>query len=253
MGVVALMDGDAYAFKSAIAVEKETYWGDGLWTLHSYLDDAQAVFNQMLYEIRESYEAETGKTIDKMIFCFTDANNFRKELNPDYKGNRAKVRKPIVYKELVAWIKEQHHCESWENLEADDVLGILATKNDGLDKVIISVDKDFNTIPCSFFDTARGELVHNSEYTAFKNLMVQTLAGDITDGYKGAKGVGKISANKLLDGLDGKDMWAEVLKKFDSEEEALMNFRMAYILRDGYYDNDTSTVKIIGQPNELLV
>ena len=82
MGVVALMDGDAYAFKSAIAVEKETYWGDGLWTLHSYLDDAQAVFNQMLYEIREAYEAETGKTIDKMIFCFTDANNFRKELNP---------------------------------------------------------------------------------------------------------------------------------------------------------------------------
>ena len=250
MKVTALIDGDAYAFKSAIAVEKETYWGDGLWTLHSDINEAKVVFNQMLYEITESYEEQTGNVIEKLVFCFSDKENFRKNLNPEYKGNRAKVRKPIVLKPLVEWIKEEHTCISWATLEADDVLGILATKDDGINKVIISVDKDFNTIPCAFFDTARGELVNNTKETSFKNLMAQTLTGDITDGYKGAKGIGKVTAKKLLDKLSLEEMWDEVVKKFDSEEEALLNLRMAFILRNGFYDDEK--VRIIEHPKELL-
>lgn len=250
MKVTAYVDGDAYAFKSSVAVEKATYWGEGLWTLHSDINDAKSVFDQMVYEIREAYEEKTGNIIEDLIFCFSDKDNFRKTLNADYKGNRAKVRKPIVYVPLVEMIKEEYSCISYPTLEADDVMGIMATKDDGLNKVIISVDKDFNTIPCTFFDTARGEIIHNTKETSFKNLMAQTLTGDITDGYKGAKGVGKVSAKKILDGVELDKMWDKVIKKFESEEEAILNLRMAFILRDGFYNDNT--VRIIEHPNELL-
>ena len=41
-----LVDADIVAFKAASAAEKPINWGDGLWTLHAYEEEAQAYVNE---------------------------------------------------------------------------------------------------------------------------------------------------------------------------------------------------------------
>ena len=52
------------------------------------------------------------------------------------------------------------------------------------------------------------------------------------------------------------DYYAQVVKGFElkgqDEEEAIMNLRMAYILREGDYNFDLGTIKLWGRPRSLV-
>lgn len=64
-----------------------------------------------------------------IIMCLSDDDNFRKEILPTYKLNRVGKRKPLAYKALVKHIKDKYDVEQLKKLEADDVIGLLATKS----------------------------------------------------------------------------------------------------------------------------
>ena len=66
-------------------------------------------------------------------------------------------------------------------LEADDALGIYATKHPG--NVICSPDKDMRQIPGQLFDMKETMSVTPEEGAKWH--LIQTLAGDQTDGYAG--------------------------------------------------------------------
>ena len=128
----------------------------------------------------------------------------------------------------------------YPRLEADDVMGILAT-NGTLDNfVLISPDKDMAQIPCRIYDT-------KTEYTqtvgAAKRLLYkQTLTGDSTDGYKGCVGIGPKRADQILDKVKDEDYWPAVVDAYVeaelTEADALRNFYLARILQVGDYDAD---------------
>ena len=65
---------------------------------------------------------------------------------------------------------------------------------------------------------------------------MQTLIGDIADGYKGCPGIGAVKAKKLLDEAP---VWATVKDAYEkaglTEEDALQQARMARILRSSDY------------------
>jgi DNA polymerase-1 len=71
---------------------------------------------------------------------------------------------------------------------------------------------------------------------------MQTLTGDATDGYKGCPGVGPVKAKRILDKAieEDIDMWDAVVDTFIkaklSRDEAILQARMAYILRKDQYD-----------------
>ena len=123
-------------------------------------------------------------------------------------------------------------------LEADDVMGILAT-NGTLDNfVLISPDKDMAQIPCRIYDL-------KTEYTqtpgAAKRLLYkQTLTGDTTDGYKGCVGIGPKRADQILDKVKAENYWPSVVAAFEeagmTEADALRNFYLARILQASDYD-----------------
>jgi len=73
--------------------------------------------------------------------------------------------------------------------------------------------------------------------------MLQTLMGDAVDGYKGCKGIGKIKANRLLDNTPQKNWWRMVVKTYEAagmtEGDALVQARVARILRNKDYDSET--------------
>jgi 5'-3' exonuclease len=84
---------------------------------------------------------------------------------------------------------------------------------------------------------------------ADKNFMAMTIAGDATDGVPGIKGLGMVSATKILDSAkDLPSMWDLVVKTYDKKgngiSDAILNARLVRILREGDYDYDTGEVRL---------
>lgn len=115
---VALLDGDLIAYRIAAAVEKETDWGDGVWTLHAELEPACKTLDNQIEEIMETLG------VGKLRAAVSGGNNFRKRLSSAYKANRKEKRLPVIYKPLVAYMIEKHDGFRKDGIEADDVMGL---------------------------------------------------------------------------------------------------------------------------------
>ena len=188
---------------------------------------------------------------DKVTMCLTDRANFRRVLNPDYKANRSKSRLPIILKQVKQWIIEEMDGQLWPTLEADDVISILATdKKMDEETIIISIDKDFKTVPGIFYDYNKGEYHQPSEEEADNYHLVQAIAGDHTDGYSGVPGIGVTRAQRLLekDGYTWETVTACYEKAGLTEQDALMNAWMARLLRAENYSFRTNTIKKLWTP-----
>ena len=188
--------------------------------------------------------AETLDSTD-IVPVFSTSTNYRYDLWSDYKANRKGKRKPVGLKWLIGWVTETYKGISEPNLEADDWIGILATR-DPKNTIAVSGDKDFETLPVEWYNPLKDETKTTSPEAARRFHLVQALAGDPADGYKGAKGVGIIGAKKRLD-KDGYT-WDTVVAAYEkagqTEEDALLNARLAYILHDKDYNADTKEITL---------
>lgn len=233
---VLLIDGDVLVYKTAWASEQVIDWGDGLVTLHSKADEAAQVIDAQLASIKEKLNA------DDMVVALTchETRNFRLDVYEPYKQQRQEKRKPIVWKHMREHLLNNHAAKIKPNLEADDVLGILATMKGTAERIIVSIDKDFRTVPGKFFNMASGELVEISEEEADFNFYVQTLTGDQTDNYPGCMGIGPKRAKTILQNRKDQTMWEAVVSTFKKagfgEEFAISQARCARILRASDYD-----------------
>lgn len=195
----------------------------------------------------------------KAVVCLSSISNFRKKLLPEYKGNR-KTIKPLQYEYVRNFLHENYMCFEREGLEADDLIGIIATHYGRLknipegERVIWSMDKDFKTIPGTFYkEKADGSLKKYviSYNEADYNMLYQTLIGDSTDGYCGCPNIGDKKARKILGEIDNFEMnsaWQNVVSAYEkqglTEDEALVQARCARILRAEDYDFKTKEIKL---------
>lgn len=232
---IGLIDGDLLAYKASSAVQKDIYWGDGLYTCHAYLDDAIDQFEEIIGGIKGILKTNHNVEMNDYSFVFSDPNdNFRKHLMPDYKNNRLDKRKPTCYYGLVNWIRNNYESKSSESLEADDVIGINSTPDTTL---IVSLDKDFKTLPTHFYRVNEDQIYWLDEDKANYWHMFQTLVGDTADGYKGCPGIGAVRAERILKDVPQDKLWETVVNTYKkaglTEDDALLQARMAYILRQG--------------------
>jgi DNA polymerase-1 len=252
-----LIDGDEFLFRACAAVEKEVRFnvilGEVAWNeppihvLGSNPVQAREVLDEMLNRIFERFETRNH------ALCFSTGPNFRYGVDPTYKNNRATSRKPLCYVELREQVEADYKCRAFPGLEADDVMGVLATHPKTVREsqpIIISQDKDMQTIPTQVW--RQGELMTISEAQADYYHMFQTLVGDTSDGYKGCPGVGKVKAEKILgNGGTHGDLWPKVLMTYEkgglTEQDALTQARLARILRWSDWDN-TKKEPILWQP-----
>jgi DNA polymerase-1 len=83
--------------------------------------------------------------------------------------------------------------------------------------------------------------------------LMQAIAGDATDGFKGVPGVGVVRAKRMLDN-DGAT-WATVMNAYEkaglTEEDALMNAWMAYLIRKGQYNKKKKELTYLWMPDEF--
>jgi len=245
MNKTLLIDADVLAFEASVIAEESIEWKEELWTVHADMALAKARIVNRVEEFKNKLQA------DDIVMALTDRANYRRILNPDYKSNRSKSRLPIILKQVKKWIIEEMDGQLWPNLEADDVISILATdKKMDEETIIVSIDKDFKSVPGIYYDFNKDETHHVSQEEADRYHLIQTLTGDATDGYSGVPKVGAVTAKRLLD-KEGYD-WDVVKKCYEdvgmTENDALMNAWMARLLQADNYCFRTNTIKKLWTP-----
>jgi DNA polymerase-1 len=249
MDRVAVIDADIILYKACRVAETEVDFGNDQWVLWSNLNLVKTIIDDQVDLIVDQMEA------DRSLLCFSDVNNFRKDVNPEYKANRKGGRKPLAFKPALQFCKDTYPYRVFTNLEADDTIGIIGTTENENDYVIVSEDKDLLTIPGLHWDFNLKKIFSLDEEEADFNFYKQALMGDTVDNYKGCPKVGKVSAEKILRDAQtkGEDLWDTVVNKYMkaglTEEDAIMNARMARILRRDEYDLVTHKVKLWKQEN----
>lgn len=246
MKKILLVDADIELYQIAQQHELEVNWGDMI-TMSSDIESAKTVFKERINGLVEKTEA------DDYLLCITGSNNFRKTHHPTYKANRVS-RKPMGYSELKQYAMDNFPFKLYDELEADDVMGILATlpvKNKMY--FIHSIDKDMYTIPAHIWDQDKNKIIMNPLENANRFLYTQILTGDIVDGYKGLPKTGKVKAEKILEGCTTEEQMREAVFKayvkfFKEEdlarEQMLAQAQQARILRHTDWDMKNKQVKL---------
>jgi DNA polymerase-1 len=224
-----LIDADFIVYKSCAANETEIDWGEDIITVTSKFSEAYDMVQRELLNI-----ATNLGCFDDSILFFSDSVNFRKTIDPEYKGHRNR-KKPCGYRRVINKLREDYEIIILPTLEADDALGIYATKEQG--HIICSPDKDMRQIPGELYDLTQGVVEITPEMGRRWHL-IQTLSGDQTDGYSGVPGIGIKKAEALFD-KEGYT-WETVVSAFAAKEldesVALQNARLAKILQYDNYD-----------------
>ena len=185
----AVIDGDIIAWKSAFVADSE----------------GEAVLDPIIGSLMKKW---VPKGITKTIVAISDKDNFRKEIFPDYKSNRANVAKPDALGKAFDTIKDRYEVMILPELEADDILGIYASSGKG---IAISIDKDLKGVPGWNWNPEKDKKPHLiSKNEAEKFFCIQWMCGDATDGIPGMWMVGKKTAEKLLDEVKD-DQWHELV------------------------------------------
>ena len=225
-----LIDGDQFIFKSSAALERETQWDDDNHVLYSNAEQVWSNLEAMLARIFKRFNT------DRHFLCFSTHPYFRRELCPEYKAARKGARKPLCYSQVRERAAKEYKALSFPTLEADDVMGIMATKPSDYQRIIVSQDKDMKSIPTSVWDGK--DMFHVTPAEADYAHLYQTIVGDTSDGYKGCPGCGPVKAAKILPPLEAwpeKLPWHCVVQAFKDkgldEDEALKQARLARILR----------------------
>lgn len=284
--ITLLMDGDTLAFMVAAAVQHTQEDEQGFVQPYANVLEGEAVVDNMILGLMRDLKAHFCQ-----VYLSDPESNWRKEIFPEYKANRKDTARPLLLGRMKEYLRAQYGATHWPGLEADDVLGILATapqKYPGK-KIVVGKDKDFQTFPC-FLHTigdrdGRKPVVKEitREYSDWFHL-VQTLAGDRVDGYPGCPGLGMERARRIMDDPQilvpergvitrgprkGQEtakwvsqpahgnLWAAVVSQYEkgglNERSALLTARLAHILQADEYNFETGEITLWTPPDRIKV
>lgn len=241
-----LIDGDLILYRSTAAVEKEVRFDE---ENHVLFGNETESWTAVEYELAKLFERFDTR---QHVIALTEGPVFRLAIEPNYKANRTGVRKPMAYTAVRERLEQNYNVVKLKGLEADDVLGIFATR-DPESTIVCSEDKDLQTIPCTLFRGGEVRKIDAAQADYFH--LYQTLTGDTSDGYPGCPGIGPKKAEALLAAAVGESRvpWLDVIKAFEkaglTEADALKQARLARILRDEDWDAENKTPILWAPPN----
>lgn len=234
-----LVDGDIFAFESACASQEDFEFGT--W---SDLEHAKKNFKARLESTMDVSRS------DRYIICFScpTRHYWRHDLWADYKGHRKTRTPPEQLTALKEFVASKFITRIVPNLEADDVMGILATGPWIRGETVVATkDKDLLQVPGLHINHSKLDagVQEITEQQGDWWHLYQALVGDQCDGYKGCPGVGPKKAKKFL---QGEDLWGNVVAVFESKgltkEDALLQARLARILRASDWDSEKKEVRL---------
>lgn len=222
----AIVDADTMVFASAVMAEG--------------LDVSQAFYN-----VENAIERLSARLNGlPMTFYLTGSENFRYQIFPEYKLNRRNQPRPTHLQSVKEYLVEKYKAVISDGCEADDLCGIDQFQSNamGEETILVSIDKDLDMIPGKHYRPAiwrEGvEISPEREYVvspidAIRFFYWQLLVGDSGDGIKGAIGIGKVKATKILEGLiNESDLLAVCRDYFSCDQELELNGACLWIWRE---------------------
>mgnify|MGYP003347621471 CR=1 FL=1 len=236
-----LIDADWLVHSACAACECDIQWDEHIHTLHIEVGDVKD-FIALRVEFWKDLASD-----NKVVMCFSDYPTFRHQIHQEYKANRIGKRKPLAMQHIRRWVSENYETRVCSGLEADDTMALLTTGLLYPNPIMVSIDKDMRTVPGSLLAKDLVETV--TLLDANRTWMKQALTGDTSDNYPGLKGVGPVTAEKILgSAVTLHEMWDKVVTAYQKAGltmmDALFNARMARILRHGDYDFHTGEVQL---------
>lgn len=219
--IIAHIDGDEVAYYVAYTNDYETDQG----RLESKIDIT-------IKQLAELVEA------DKYVVYLSGPrrNSFRRRILPAYKAHRDKRDPPRWLSHAKEYITTFFDARLHPRLEADDLLGLAITQSDSDTHIAVTQDKDIRSVPGLSFNPKKPELgiVTTTTEEADINLMIQVMAGDTADGYKGIPGIGVKKAAKILNNTAHRALqktYRAYLSKGLTRKDLRVNYICARILR----------------------
>jgi len=256
-----LIDGDLLLYSTLSGLEEDTRWTKELHTLHVNPVEARDLVFKRLSRLSGMYGTE------RVMVLFTGTGSWRKEIDPSYKLTRVTTRKPLGYTALRDEIVEGDNYRTLmrPRVEADDLAGVLATDPRYAGGVVIwSGDKDWLQLPGYHHRQGDDRLYFQTPQKGTFFLAKQALVGDKADNYPGCRGIGDVSAEKILaaavayssdwpaqDDVE-RVLWTAVVEAFAKTKEpataARHQWRLARLLRTGDYDFKSGEVRLWEPP-----
>lgn len=267
----ALIDGDMVVHMACAAQQIVGDFDDGQGE-EIMFDTEEA----MMGAVRLTHRWMKGAGCSHSIVCFSEGDNFRKLIYPEYKANRKGIEKPKAYAAVKEAIEVEYETWSIPGLEADDLMGIAGSRDPG-NFVVVSRDKDMLTIPGTIFNPDHDKRPRRIRVGVADQLwMKQTMTGDTVDNYPGIPMVGDVKAQEILTKPHrlirgpveyykrGKNkgqmkpptwskgptctLWESMLSYAErhgvDETHLITMARVARILRTGEFDTDNRIVKL---------
>ena len=180
---IALVDGDLIAYINAVSAIGAEEWV----AKHR----ASVMLDRILGEVK----------CDSYRVFISGGNNFRKQINPDYKSHRPPPPEHLVACQQM--LINKWGAEVTKDFEADDMLGIEQTD----DTIICSIDKDLLMIAGKHYSweiKRKGKVSREAFFTTvepdvgLKHFYKQMIIGDKADNLFGVRNKGEAYAEKNL-------------------------------------------------------
>lgn len=180
--MLVLIDADIVAYRCASSAE----------------NDGEEIALLRVEELMRKLLADTQA--DEYKAFLTGGNNFRKEINSEYKAHRKDKPIPQYLNICREYLVSEWKASITDGYEADDSLGFSQVGANS-ETCICSIDKDLLMIPGLHYNWVKGEFKTVSELDGIKHFYKQMLIGDTADNIKGVDKIGPVKAAKLIDPL----------------------------------------------------
>lgn len=217
--ITALIDGDIVAYRCAASCEEDDSPGLAMWRC-----------NDLIERILERVSA-TGYTV-----YLSGGENFRKEIDSNYKANRKDKPKPKWLQACREYLVVEWNASVTDGYEADDALAAAQTDS----TFICSLDKDLLQVPGMHYNWVKDEEYYITPHQGLYNFWTQTLVGDVADNITGIRGLGPKKTAKLFDPIMEENLSYEelnrrfyelVAEQYNDTERLHRNCHLLYIRR----------------------
>jgi 5'-3' exonuclease len=218
---IVIVDADYLPFKAGHPGKDE--FGDK----NPDLSEEEAVerLNEIIMKLYLSIEKYF--IIDSFYLITKGRNNFRKQIDPDYKKNR-KGDIPEIVLFLDNYLRDNLNAIPAPSGEADDLVYTLSKKLNH-EGIVVSPDKDLLQIPSIIYNPNKDKWVKIDQTTADYNLALQCVMGDAVDGVNPFPKVGiKTAENIVKLGMTRYQLMkamllSPILLKYDNYKERIRN------------------------------
>jgi len=214
--MLALLDGDIFAYRCAASAEKDPV-EVAIWRARESIEQCLHAVSATEYQVWLSDKRE---------------NNFRYAIYPEYKANRTQP-KPIHLDAVREYLLSDFKANIASGQEADDALGIAQCTLEQ-PTIICSIDKDLLQIPGDHYNFVKNEFTWDiDEEDGLRHFYKQILTGDRADNIFGVVGIGPVKAERIIsECIDEPDMFVSCLHLYKGDRERLiMNGKVLWIRR----------------------